>query len=446
MALSLASVYNLKAVLKETGIKPDVLRAWERRYGLPLPQRTAGGHRLYSEHDIEIIKWLMARQNEGLSISHAVEMWKDKTSQGHDLLADVQKNAGQPNLPTWQTTVPSINMPSTGIDSLRMQWLSACMGFNEIVADQVLNQAFALYPVEYVCMEVLQRGMVDLGNAWYRNRASIQQEHFASALALRRLDALLLSCPAPTRSQTIILGCPANEWHTFTPLLMTLLIRRRGLNVIYLGANVPSTHIAETVKEVRADLVVLAAQQLNTAASLQQAAALVDADGGMVAFGGRIFAMHPDMERHISGHYLGGRLDGAVDIIEGLLDNRPAPLHPILITQEYLDALAAFTQHRVQLDATLEEYTGLKGQQSSYYHEAHKFMGDNITAALRLGSMNYMDSEVDWLKLLLQGYSLPESRIYEYFEIYLRALVLHLAEKSSPISLWFERQLLLYKN
>jgi DNA-binding transcriptional MerR regulator len=53
--------FNLKAVLKETGLKPDTLRAWERRYGLPQPERSPGGHRLYSQRDIDIIKWLMTR-------------------------------------------------------------------------------------------------------------------------------------------------------------------------------------------------------------------------------------------------------------------------------------------------------------------------------------------------------------------------------------------------
>ena len=38
--------FNLKAVVQQTGLKPDTLRAWERRYGLPTPQRSSGGHRL----------------------------------------------------------------------------------------------------------------------------------------------------------------------------------------------------------------------------------------------------------------------------------------------------------------------------------------------------------------------------------------------------------------
>ncbi|MFN3334677.1 MAG: MerR family DNA-binding transcriptional regulator, partial [Caldilinea sp.] len=43
-------IYNLKAVVQETGLKADTLRAWERRYGVPTPQRTDSGHRLYSQY------------------------------------------------------------------------------------------------------------------------------------------------------------------------------------------------------------------------------------------------------------------------------------------------------------------------------------------------------------------------------------------------------------
>ena len=81
-------IYNLKVVLRETGIKADVLRAWERRYGLPMPQRSPGGHRLYSERDIAIIKWLITRQNEGLSISSAVELFREKEVLSQDPLEE----------------------------------------------------------------------------------------------------------------------------------------------------------------------------------------------------------------------------------------------------------------------------------------------------------------------------------------------------------------------
>jgi methanogenic corrinoid protein MtbC1 len=69
------------------------------------------------------------------------------------------------------------------------------MDFSETTAEQTLNQAFSMFPVEAVCLEVLQRGMSEIGERWYQNRVSVQQEHFASALAMRRLDALLSASP-----------------------------------------------------------------------------------------------------------------------------------------------------------------------------------------------------------------------------------------------------------
>ncbi|NJN83496.1 MAG: MerR family transcriptional regulator [Caldilineaceae bacterium] len=71
-----APMYNLKAVVQETGLKPDTIRAWERRYGMPAPDRADSGHRLYTDRDIDTLKWLMARQAEGLSISRAVALWQ----------------------------------------------------------------------------------------------------------------------------------------------------------------------------------------------------------------------------------------------------------------------------------------------------------------------------------------------------------------------------------
>src|SRR5512133_2532656 len=136
MSLSKNPVYNLKAVLKETGLKADVLRAWERRYGLPAPERTQGGHRLYSDFDVAMLKWLISRQSEGLSISRAAEMWKEHLLQGRNQLEE---------MPTPQASLqvlPHISpLSSSPIDAMREQWLNASLNFNETEAEQILNQA-----------------------------------------------------------------------------------------------------------------------------------------------------------------------------------------------------------------------------------------------------------------------------------------------------------------
>ncbi|MGD8794201.1 MAG: MerR family transcriptional regulator, partial [Anaerolineae bacterium] len=178
--------FNLKAVVQQTGLKPDTLRAWERRYGLPTPERSEGGHRLYSRRDIDIIKWLIARQQEGLSISRAVDLWQQLEASGRDpLRAPMPIGAPTP------VRVPQA-MGETIVE-LRESWIDACLRYDERLAEQILTQAFALYPPEVVSVDLLQKAVAEIGDSWYQGDVTVQQEHFCSGLAIRRLEALIMA-------------------------------------------------------------------------------------------------------------------------------------------------------------------------------------------------------------------------------------------------------------
>ena len=112
--------FNIKAVVTQTGLNPATIRAWERRYGFPMPQRTEGGHRQYSRRDIDALKWLMARQDDGVSISHAVEIWQSYTERGEDPLMTTT---------AFVEPVTSIGPVVDGsqMDELREAWISSCL-------------------------------------------------------------------------------------------------------------------------------------------------------------------------------------------------------------------------------------------------------------------------------------------------------------------------------
>jgi MerR family transcriptional regulator, light-induced transcriptional regulator len=435
MTLSKNPAYNLKAVLQETNIAADTLRAWERRYGLPMPQRTAGGHRLYSQYDIETIRWLLARQAEGLSISRAVDSWNEKIASGADPLAGVIHTTSSSTL-----AIPAVYSSNTSLGSLRAQWVTACMDFSELKAEQVLNQAFSMFPVEAVCTEVLQKGMAEIGELWYENNASVQQEHFASGLAMRRLDALLSASPAPSRNQTVLVGCPPNEWHTFTPLLIALLLRRRGLNVIYLGANVPPDRFEETVSTVRANLVILVAQTLTSAATLQLTALTLSGYRIPVAFGGRIFNLQPNMADYIAGHYLGDTIDSSLDEVETLLKGRVKARQIKTASQEQLAALQAFTSKRTHIESTIKELVQPLSISPEGLNTGIQFLGDNIAAALQLGDMEHVTNEMEWLKVLFQSHKRPPQELAYFMEIYSQAVDKHINGQGEPIKDWLRTQ------
>jgi methanogenic corrinoid protein MtbC1 len=435
--VSTTPAFNLKAVLKETGLAADTLRAWERRYGLPVPQRTRGGHRLYSQRDIETIKWLMKRQSEGLSISRAVDLWNEQLDSGSDPLADSTQSMGTSALPV----LAQYRASDTTLDTYRAQWVEACMDFSESTAEQVLNQAFSMFPVEAVCLDVLQKGLSDIGERWYENRASVQQEHFASSLAMRRLDALLIAAPAPTRNQTLIVGCPPDEWHVFTPLLLALLLRRRGFLVIYLGANVPASRFADTVKNIKADLVILVSQQLTTAATLQKTALLLSRQKFPIAFGGRIFNLHLDMPNYISGYFLGFELNAALDEIELILRRKAVRHQPKTASQDYIAAHQAFVSKRAQVELTLKETLEPLSISPDDIKTGMNFLGDNISAALQLGDMSHVSAEVDWLKSLLRAYETPPQQLIHFMKTYAQAVDQTINGQGKPIFDWFDAEI-----
>jgi methanogenic corrinoid protein MtbC1 len=424
--------FNLKVVLQETHLAADTLRAWERRYGLPKPQRTAGGHRLYSQYDIETIKWLLERQEEGLSISRAVDLWNEHNVAGVDPL-----DGFAPSNLINTSTMPAVYIPpNITLDSMREKWIAACMKFSESSSEQVLNQAFSIFPVESVCTEILQKGMAEIGALWYENNASVQQEHFASGLAIRRLDSLLSASPAPSRNQTVMVGCPPNEWHTFTPMLISLLLRRRGLNVIYLGSNVPIENFEETVQSVHGKLIILVAQTLITAATLQTTAQALTGLHIPIGYGGRIFNLLPDLAAYIPGRYLGDSIPYSLDTVEQLLQTKFKPNLPTPISKDYAAARQAFIAERTPIENTVRKLSESIAINPEELNTGIQYLGDNIAAALQFGDMEHVTDEMDWLKTLFEYHRKPLHSLSDFMQIYSQAINKHIKAHGAPIVGW----------
>jgi DNA-binding transcriptional MerR regulator len=418
-------IYNLKSVVQETGVKPDTLRAWERRYGLPEPARTKGGHRLYSQRDIEIVKWLLDRQQEGLRIKGAVELWRS-------LEADDQEPLQPPS-----TSAVSF-MPETDgqtIVELRQAWVAACLAFDEREAEQTLTQAFALYPPEIVCLDLLREGIAQIGQGWYDDQVTVQQEHFASGLAMRRVEALLLAAPPPTRPGRILVACPPEEEHTFGLLLLTYLLRRRGWEVLYLGADVPIVQLEEVVSTAKPSLAISMALQLPTAATLLEMALFLQREGVPLAFGGRIFNRLPALRTRIPGHFLGPSLELAAQSVEELMVTpRPTPAVES-ISKAHRQTLTHYREHQLLIEADLMKLRADLLQQT-WAFIANRELARHIAAALTLGDINFMDDSIDWVAGMSRNGHVTAETIDGYLGAYLQAVKMHLDERGMPIVDW----------
>ncbi len=423
MPASQTPAYNLKVVLKETGIAADTLRAWERRYGLPKPQRTAGGHRLYSQHDIGLIKWLLARQSEGLSISRAVDLWRETSASGQDPLDRLA--------PMEEAPLPA----PESLETLRAEWLAACLAYDEMRAGEVLNRAFAMYPVENVVISLIQAGLSEIGAMWHRGQASVQQEHFASALATRHLDALISAAPAPTRRETLLLACPPGELHAFPLLILSLLLRRRGWRVVYLGADVPLAHLSETIQTVGPDLVILAAQGLVSAAALRETAEALAGMPIRLAYGGGIFNRLPALGGLIPGHLIAGSLEDAPGRVEALLAEGVNPVLPEVIDQTLA---RAFHHSHPQIDSVLRGNLAASGLEGPNLVSAAFLLGRSLQAALQLGDVGYLRSDLDWLQSLSLGDDRPVESLRLFISAYAAAVRQVMGAAGESIAGWLD--------
>jgi DNA-binding transcriptional MerR regulator len=413
--------YNLRAVTKETGLSPETLRAWERRYGVVRPQRTPGGHRLYSKRDIHKLKWLVERQEEGLSISRAVELWRNFEKEGQDPLASIQAEVLTP-------------IEASNLEELRRAWISACKDFNEKSAEQVLSQAFAVAIPEIVVVEILQKGVAEIGQQWYAGQATVQQEHFASSLATRRLHALVAAAPPTSRAGRILSACPPGEDHEFALLLSTFLLKRQGWEVVYLGANVPLEKMEATLRATSPNMVVSLAQTLPAAASLRDLGVLLQNLGTPLAFGGAIFSQLPELIAKIPGHYLGNEI---ADVPRRIDQIGKAPFSEFSyepVADKFQLALEAYSGKQLVVEASVSEMLSQQHLPNSTMEQANRTFQEHVKAALALGDVKTLDASIEWVEGLLRNYGMPMEALSRYLAAYHQAVGQHLGDQGILIS------------
>jgi methanogenic corrinoid protein MtbC1 len=322
------------------------------------------------------------------------------------------------------------------IEALRNRWLEACLAYDVVRAEDAINQAFALYPVETVCFEILQKGVRQIGEMWHQGRASVQQEHFTSAVAVRRVETLITSTPNATREMNVLTGCPAGEWHNFPILLLTLLLRRRGVNVLYLGANIPLEQIEHTTAITHPSLVVLSAQQLDTAVSIRDVARIFQQMGVPMAYGGLIFNRIPQLRAKIPAYFLGESLEDAMETVEQLL-TFPG-LYQAALKESLSDPVLAknFANRSLLIEAEMLAKLKEAGLPATYMADVTHFFTTRVTAALELGDLDFILPDLEWVKKLLSDRQIPAERLTEFMSAYQQVIESELGEGGSKITEW----------
>jgi methanogenic corrinoid protein MtbC1 len=420
----------MNAVVRETGVLANTLRAWERRYKMPMPERSEGGQRRYSSEDVLTVKWLAARKEEGLSISRAVEILREMKSNGINPLENqelVLKSEEDKN---------GISNDVHSAQDYRQRWVQACLDFDEASAEQTIRQALSIFDVQTVCVDVFSGGLREIGEKWYEGKLIVQQEHFASNLAIRKLNTLIAATDETSHKKKVVIATPSSEKHTISALILTLLLRRRGIRVVYLGAETPLVGINIMISVIRPDLVVYSSSRLGSLAELMKIANYLAEAEIPMAYGGRIFNLYSEVRNTIPGYLLGNSLADSRETIESLLDSNLAPAKPKLVAPKYDKALKKYLDLQSDVESEVSAGLGKSTNTLNFYHE---FISDNISAAMALGMTEPIASEIDWAVKFSEIHEVDRPNFRRYVEAYTVAIEKLLGAEGLPISEWLSK-------
>jgi MerR family transcriptional regulator, light-induced transcriptional regulator len=320
-------LYNIKAVVQATGVTSSTLRAWERRYQVCQPKRSESGYRLYSERDVATIRWLKSQVEAGMAISQTVSWLETLTGEakGVENVALPQPNSGA--VAQYSTAVVR-HLALRDCASLQQELLIALLQYNESRAEEVLTEAFSLYPIEIIGENVIAPMLAEIGERWCQGKISVTVEHYASNYLLQRLAALLRAASNTNKRELIWVGCAPGEQHEIGALLLTLYLRRAGYYTQYVGKDMPAEDLIGEIQRQRPKLVLLSVSLPEVVPELQRLAALLathDMEPPIIGYGGRAFRQHPELRAGITGIYMGNTAHEAIENIHALLGvNRPA--------------------------------------------------------------------------------------------------------------------------
>jgi DNA-binding transcriptional MerR regulator len=221
---------------RRSGVSTDLLRAWERRYGLLQPTRSAGGLRLYSASDLERVQLMKRHLAEGLAAAEAAAL---------ALSDDPASGTARPG-------------SSFNPADLRSELAEALESFDEPRAQAALDQLLATATIGSLLRDVILPYLHELGARWERGEISVAQEHFASGVLRGRLLGLGRGWGLGMGSLAV-LACLPGEQHDIGLISFGLALRAHGWRIVYLGPDCPVENVAEAARQVEARLVVLSA-------------------------------------------------------------------------------------------------------------------------------------------------------------------------------------------
>ncbi len=233
------NTHRIQRVAKLTGLSKDVIRVWERRFGLLKPTRGANRYRNYSDDDVALLRYLKAQLDAGASIGELSRVGRE------ELLK--RASASTPPVPVLDNT----------FSRLLQELLSALDPFNRVTFERRLNGAVAVVPFEEALHGILLPLQEQVGQLWHDGHINVAIEHYVTKQIQQKIFSAMNQLPVADFGPKIVVACPPGEEHDIAALTVAYRCRLRGCRVYYLGANVPVASLTKLCNAVRPDLTII---------------------------------------------------------------------------------------------------------------------------------------------------------------------------------------------
>lgn len=246
--------YRIHVVAEKTGVPAATLRAWERRYGIPFPARTESSYRLYSDHDVELVRLLNQHCAAGMAPAEAARLLR--ASDG-------------PHEP-----VPAPTVTGDPFRLMVRRIVDAALRFDPEALEAEISHALALGPASAIFERIVVPVQQEIGERWHAGTLSVGHEHWVTESLGSAMRALHRLVQPPEAERLVVLACFAEEDHTLPLYGVAFRLASWGHRTVVLGSRTPPSAIEPVRVSLAPDLIGLS---VTVSPPASQARALVEA-------------------------------------------------------------------------------------------------------------------------------------------------------------------------
>lgn len=260
--------YTVKQASELAHLKPATVRAWEARYGVVAPGRSASGYRLYDEEDVRRLRRMATLVRDGTPPALAAR--RLRTPGGGEASGERADASGEAR------TAPAPGRAvADGVSAhpdTDHGWLvDLARVLDPTSLEDALELTVASGDLERVIEHRWLPALGRVGDAWRAGELDVAAEHFASGAITRRLSAAFdRALPGP-HAPVALVGLPAGARHEIGGLAFATFLRRSGVDVRWLGADVPDESWRTVAAALRPDVLVVATPRADDAPATDRA-------------------------------------------------------------------------------------------------------------------------------------------------------------------------------